>query len=129
MLGITGPAVIIPGVQSCPKELVTIITSIMMTSIIDERFLSAVMLNSPIARMLRFLFRFINIVYQTSRSSLPHEKIKFKFPASSLLGVVRLHVYVYVWVLQPRLQLQQLCMCMSQDLLLLAGEEVERTVV
>ena len=34
--------------------------------------------------------------------------------------------YVWVYLLQPRLQLQQLCMCMSQDLLLLAEEEVGR---
>ena len=31
-----------------------------------------------------------------------------------------------MYLLQPRLQLQQLCMCLTQDLLLLAEEEVER---
>ena len=35
-----------------------------------------------------------------------------------------MYIDVYVWVYL--LQLQQLCMCMSQDLLLLAEEEVGR---
>ena len=92
-----------------------------MTSIIDEILLSAVMLNSPIARMLHFLFRIVLISNVTLFAPTdPHEKIKFKFPASSLLGVVRLdrsidHRLLHestmhdqrLHELQPRLQLQQ----------------------